>query len=498
MNSPWNRHRTAALLLLAGLAACEEPSPLPPPDGGGGGSTPLAIDSTKPAANVLAAPFGQPVVAFTDSAVQPSTLTVTSFSIASDSVTPIDVPRQVSVQGGNRLQAVASLLPGTKYRATISTTLLSTNGGALPAPHTWTFTTRPISHFPLASGTSFFGKLSLARDSTGGLHAVYADSVNGDFFYSECASGCALAANWSAPLTLDLGNVGSSSAIATDLTGRVHVVYRSDRLQTLQYATCLTACTVLTSWSFATADNSSSLIGINPSIYVTPDGIVNATYYDGINSFIRFARCLALCGVDANWANGTPDTGPFVGRSSAIVMDGAVRHVVYQDSGGRNLKYATCVATDCLQAADWTISAVSVADGGQDPAIVLGPNHLLAVTYFGSTDVSMKYASCASACVTIANWTTFALTTPAGAVGRGSGLAVDANGRVQAVFDDKDLKRLRYATCSSICTTSSRWRYSTIEEGGALIKSPAVVPSSDGGLEILYLGLDGTEVRFAE
>ncbi len=63
-------------------------------------------------------------------------------------------------------------------------------------------------------------------------------------------------------------------------------------------------------------------------------------------------------------------------------MDGAIRHVVYQDSAGRNLKYATCVATDCLQPTDWTISAVSLADGGQDPAIALGPNHLLAVTYY--------------------------------------------------------------------------------------------------------------------
>jgi len=497
MSSLWNRRGVAALLFLAGLAACDEPSPLPPPDGGGGGSTPLVIDSTKPAGNALIAPFGQPVLAFTDSAVQPSTLTVTSFSIVLDSVQPLDVPRQVSVQGGNRLQAVASLVPGTKYRATISTALRSTNGGALPAPYTWTFTTRPMVHFPLASGTSFFGELSLARDSTGGLHAVYADSVNGDFFYSECASGCALAANWSAPLTLDLGNVGSSSAIATDLSGRVHVVYRSDRLQTLQYATCLTACTVLTSWSFATADNSSSLIGINPSIYVTPDGIVNATYYDGINLFLRFARCVAICSLDANWENGTPDTSPGVGRSSAIVMDGAVRHVVYQDSTGKNLKYATCIATDCIQPTDWTISAVSLTDGGQDPAIALGPNHLLAVTYFGSTDVTMKYASCASACVTIANWTTFALATGTGAVGRLSGLTVDALGRVQAAFVDNGLARLRYATCSGVCTTSSRWRYSTIDQGTGF-KSPAVVPSADGGLEILYLGLDGTEVRFAE
>ncbi len=75
---------------------------------------------------------------------------------------------------------------------------------------------------------------------------------------------------------------------------------------------------------------------------------------------------------------------------------------------------------------------------------------------------------------------------------------MDANGRVQAVFIDKGLDRLRYATCSSVCTTSSRWRYSTIDEGIAAARSPALVPSRDGGLEILYLALDGEEVRFAE
>ncbi len=499
MSSLWNRRNAAVLLLLCGLAACEEPVALPPPDNGGGGSTPLAITSTSPAADVLAAPFGLPVLVNTNAPVQTSTATVTSFNIVTDA-DGFDVPRRILVTGGNQVQATASLLPGTKYRATISTALLSTNGGALPAPFTWSFTTRPIVHFPLASGTSFFGRLDLAKDSTGGLHAVYADSVNGDLVYAECATNCALPGSWNVLAVDTVGNIGSSSAIGVDQSGRVHMVYRSDRLQTLQYATCLTACTTLTSWSFATADNSSSLIGINPSIYVTPDGIVNATYYDGINSFIRFARCLTLCNLDANWANGTPDTGPFVGRSSAIVMDGAIRHVVYQDSGGRNLKYATCVAADCLQPTEWLISQVSLADGGQDPAIALGPNHLLAVTYFASTDSTLKYASCSAACVTVANWTTFQLATASAPkkVGRLSDLSVDANGRVQAVFIDNDLDRLRYATCSSVCTTASRWRYSTIDEGMGAARSPVVVPSRDGGLEILYLAVDGDEVRFAE
>ncbi len=488
--------RMSLIALLGVLAACDAPVPIAPPDGGGGGGTPLVIDSTFPASNALLAPYGQPVYAYTNKPVQASTATVTSIGLVTDA-DGLDVPRQILVLGGNRIKATASLLPGTKYRETISTALRSTTGDAPAAPYTWTFTTRAMAPFVLGTGAGFFGHLSLAKDSTGGLHAVYADSLNGDMAYAECASSCALGANW-AVLALDtVGNVGSSSAIGVDASGRVHVVYRSDRLQALRYATCLSACTTLTSWSFAVADSSSSLIGMNPSIAVTPGGAVYASYYDGINSFLRFARCLALCSLQVNWANGTPDTGPFVGQSSSIVVDGAIRHVVYQDSGGRNLKYATCIAIDCVQPTDWTISAVSVADGGEEPALALGPNHLLAVTYYAATGNTIKYASCASACITIASWTAIDLATTA-PVGRGSGLTVDANGRVQATFIDNGLDRLRYATCSSVCTTVARWRYSTIEEGIGVARSPTVVPSRDGGLEVLYLATDGTEVKFAE
>ena len=62
-------------------------------------------------------------------------------------------------------------------------------------------------------------------------------------------------------------------------------------------------------------DNSSSQIGINPSISVTPEGIVHTTYYDGINSFLRYARCALACTLDASWEVGTPDVGPLVGMT---------------------------------------------------------------------------------------------------------------------------------------------------------------------------------------
>ena len=500
MNSPWNRHSAAALLLLAGLAACEEPTPLPPPDNGGGGTTPITITATSPAADVLTAPFGLPVTATTDVAVQPSTLTVTSFGLVTDDANGFDVPRRVLVTGGTQLQAVASLLPGTKYRATIGTTLLSTNGGALAAPHTWSFTTRPIVPFVLDTGrVGYFGRLSLAKDSLGGLHAVYADSVQGDLFYAECSGACATAASWTLVALDTLGNIGSSSAIAVDASNRVHIVYRDDRLQRFRYATCASACNNVLAFSFATVDSSSIGVGVSPSITVTPAGVVHTAYYDYINAYLRYSICLAACGLNTNWVNGTADPGGstgFVGETSAILVDGATRHIVYQDSAGNSLKYATCTVT-CVGAGDWTTAPISLADGGKNPSLAFGPNKELEVTYYAATTGAAKFAFCASACITIANWTTIDLATT-GLVGQVSGLTVDGFGRAQAVLIDDGLKRLRYATCSSVCTTSNRWRYSTIEVSLEAFRSPALIPGGAGGVQMLYLSSEGEAVRFAQ
>jgi hypothetical protein len=75
---------------------------------------------------------------------------------------------------------------------------------------------------------------------------------------------------------------------------------------------------------------------------------------------------------------------------------------------------------------------------------------------------------------------------------------VDAFGRAQAVFIDDGLKRLRYATCSSVCTTASRWRYSTIEVSLEAFRSPALIPGGAGGVQLLYLSSEGEAVRFAQ
>lgn len=482
--------------LLAVLAACNAPVPIDDGGGGGGGGSSIVVDSTSPVANGVGTPFSLPVYAYTTPALQASSVTVTSAALATD-VDGLDVPRKVLLINGNKVQMVASMLPGTTYRATLGMDLRSVNGGLLAAPFIWKFTTRPFVPFVLDSGnTSFFGHLSMARDTLGGLHAVYADSVHGDLFYAECAGTCVSSSSWTVVALDTVGTVGSSSAIAVDPAMRVHIVYRNDNPPArLLYATCVSPCTDRLQFQFATVDSSSGGIGIAPAIAVDPNGVVHTTYYDNFNSYLRYARCLALCGLNTNWLQGTIDGGPFVGNSSAIVLDGATRHVVYADSGGSNLKYATCT-TVCVGAGEWQLNPITVADGGTHPSLALGPNHSLMVSYFASSTGNLKFAQCLSACITIDNWQSVVLSTT-GIVGRYSSIVVDALGRAQLVFADDNLDQLSYGTCASNCTTSSRWRYSVVESNVGLVTTPVSVQSKDG-LQVMFLGWSGSVVRFAQ
>ena len=324
-----------------------------------------------------------------------------------------------------------------------------------------------------------------------------------DFFYSECAS--LLRARGQLERTADAGRPrehGSSSAIAMDRTGRVHIVYRSDRLQTLQYATCAYRLHHLTSWSFATVDNSSSLIGINPAICGRAEmGSCTPPITTASTVCAPLSRCLALCSLDANWANRTARHrwASAVGRSSAIVMDGAARHVVYQDSRGRQPQVRDVSPPTASASVTGPCSAISLADGGQDPSLALGPNQLLAVTYYASTDRRHEVRLLCQRLHHDRQLDHLRPRAPRALVGQASSLTVDAYGRVQAIFVDERpraaalrhlLQRLHHLPAAGGTARSTRaWR---------LFRSPVLVPSRDGGIQMLYLSSDGEAVRFAE
>ncbi len=175
------------------------PSPLPPPDGGGGGSTPLVITSTSPAATYCRRPFGLPVyrqhrrrssvihryrhlVQHRDRRGRLRTCRVGFWCTGGNQV------------AGDRLAASGHQVPGDDLHGAALHQRRRAPSAVHLELHDPTDRSLPARQAAPASSA----RLALAKDSTGGLHAVYADSVNGDFFYSECASNCALRGSWSA------------------------------------------------------------------------------------------------------------------------------------------------------------------------------------------------------------------------------------------------------------------------------------------------------------
>lgn len=491
-----------AVLLAFLLGACDEPTEIPPPDnGGGGGGGSLTIASTSPTDGSINAEFSSSVTAVPSIALLSSSATVTSVALATEPGA-VDVPRTIIVSNnGMLLEMSASLVPATTYRATLASSLQATIGATLGTPYTWTFTTRAFQTFALDSGrTGYAGDLGLARDNTGGLHAVYADSVQGDFFYATCPSNCSASASWRLVALDTTGNIGSSSSVAVGTDNRVHITYRDDRQQLprLRYATCLAPCADLLSFRFATIDQSSLGVGVQPSISVGQDGSLNITYYDFVSAFLRYAECTAAdCAVDGNWSVGTIDNGPMVGRSSALVVDAAgLRQVVYADSLNGNLRYATCAAS-CTSVNSWLISNISVGDRGEEPSLAIGNNGTLFLTYFARATGDLVYGECTTNCLLPGNWTMTPLQTT-GIVGRGSQISINARNRRQVIFADDDGTALRYTTCVNTCTQANRWRFGVVQTDVGVVRSPAAVTRPDNSLQILYLARGGIAVRFAE
>lgn len=491
-----------ALALTAVLGACDEPTEIPPPSGGtGGGGGSLTITATSPTNGATTAEFSSPVTATPSIALRASSATVTSVVLALEPA-GTDVPRSILVSNnGMLLEMSAALVPATTYRGTLASSLQATTGAMLGTPYTWTFTTRPFQTFPLAATSiRYAGDLGLARDNTGGLHAVYADSMAGDLFYVTCPSNCAAAASWRLVALDTLGNIGSSSSIAVGSDNRVHITYRDDHqtLPRLRYATCLAPCADLTSFRFATIDQTSLGVGIHPSIIVGQDGSVNITYYDFVSAFLRYAECDAAdCALDSNWSVGTIDNGPFVGETSSLVVNQAgLRQVAYSDSLNGRLRYAVC-ATSCTAVNAWVLSEISSGDRGQEPALAQGSNGALFLTYYARATGDLMYGECTTACEVPTNWTLTSLATD-GLVGQASQISVNARNRRQVIFADDGITALRYGTCVGTCTQSNRWRFGEVQANAGVVRSPVMVTRPDNSLQVLYVAGGGAEVRFAE
>lgn len=143
-----------------------------------------SVVSTDPLDNATAVPTNQLVKAVFDRAMNPATISATTFTLTQGANT---VAGSVSYAGTTATFAPASALaPGTTYSATVTTGAKDTAGLALAADFPWSFTTAAAPPPPLAINLGRAASFGLA--SRAGLTSTGVTVVNGDVALSPLAS----------------------------------------------------------------------------------------------------------------------------------------------------------------------------------------------------------------------------------------------------------------------------------------------------------------------
>lgn len=263
---------------------------------------------------------------------------------------------------------------------------------------------------PLMSGNAH--AVPMAVDSTGAVHAVYADWQT--LYYHQKGAGA-----WGPRTELQgPSEAVAAAALAIDSADRVHVVYPSYGSQALRY----------TYWNGAIWSAPVSLdpaIGSSseaPAIAAGKDGAVHVVYYDDLSDDLRY-----VTGTPGSWsAPVTLDAAGDTGHDLTVAVDAAGSvHVAYFDVTTGNVKYLKRTGTA------WSTPAV-VAPGYHQYArhpvsLAVDSRGVAHVAFLGANDYSIRYANNAKG----------AFSTPVvldAFSGGGTSLAVDSHDRVHLFY----------------------------------------------------------------
>jgi hypothetical protein len=145
------------------------------------------------------------------------------------------------------------------------------------------------------------------------------------------------------------------------------------------------------------------------------------------------------------------------------------------------------------------ISLVSTDDVGGHNSIAVDSNDAIHIAYFGYLNPSgtgvnnLMYSSCVSSCGTPSSWSTTIIDN-SGDVGKWNSIAIDSNNNLHISYYDSANanKDLKYATCSSSCTTASSWSSITVDNVGDVGEYTSMAIDSNDDLHIIYSGAETT------
>jgi hypothetical protein len=287
------------------------------------------------------------------------------------------------------------------------------------------------------------------------------------------------------------GYVGQYTSIAIDSNGYKHIAYGDGTNCHLMYATDKTGTWV--NISVDTTGNACSHI----AIAIDSNDAVHISYLDGINKDLRYATCSSDCTTASNWDDVSVDTSGSVGAFPSIAIDSndAV-HISYHDYSNHDLKYATC-SSGCTTASNWDVVSVDTTGTvGQYNSIAIDSNDAVHISYHDVSNNDLKYATCSSGCTTAINWDDVSVDTT-GNVGSYTSIAIDSNDVVHISYYVLSNNDLKYATCSSGCTTVSNWNVVIVDPGYGVGPYTSIAIDSNDALHISYRDYFLRDLKYA-
>jgi Big-like domain-containing protein len=205
-------------------------------------------------------------------------------------------------------------------------------------------------------------------------------------------------------------------------------------------------------------------------------------------SYMKYTACASDCGDPAQWGRVAVDSSyePFSEGVFAVSGSGRV-HVLHSGrlfgASDEELRYGTC-ASDCLSPANWTLATLDLNRGivgfAQDDR---GALHLVTLS---NATYDMSYATCEAGCTDPANWTS----TPIPGFGYpydpASALQVDRNGGLHLIAQFGG--ELSYWSCPGNCLSAGQWTTAPVAGG---YPNPTMLLDDGGGLHMLFRGGDG-------
>ena len=208
---------------------------------------------------------------------------------------------------------------------------------------------------------------------------------------------------------------------------------------------------------------------------------------------MRKDTCSSSCTSASSWTKLHIDQSANVGYKSSIAVDeNDGIHISYNDFTNQKLKYAVCTST-CTSASSWSNTSIDQVGYGYSgkSSIATDSDGVIHISYTNEISEDLKYATCSSTCMSASSWSNISLDTD-GNTGVGSSITIDSNKGIHISYYDIDNKLLKYAACSSSCTSLSSWTNTSIQSFLYLSASGAIAADSSGNVQIVYQYVSGT------